>query len=267
MRADGVALATVISQIFTAVLILYVLCHETDEIRISLRNIRIHKKEFGEIFKIGIPTGIQSSVYSFSNIIVQSGVNSFGSAAIAGSAATSSIIKFYNVMMNSLYQAALVFSSQNFGAGKFDRIQKTVRICMTYVLVLGALQTAVTFFGGKILVSLYAPGDPEAIEMGVRKINIVGYSYVLLGLMNVLSGSLRGMGASFLNMITSVLGVCGIRLLWIWTVFRTVGGFETLFFCYPISWLGTGILHFIMFLYVFRKEKRRKGRECPAVFG
>ncbi|MBQ7036720.1 MAG: MATE family efflux transporter [Clostridia bacterium] len=261
MRADGVAIATVISQIFTAVLILYVLCHEPDEIRISIRKIRIHKVEFWKIFKIGIPTGIQSSVYSMSNIIVQSSVNSFGSAAIAGAAATSSITKFYNVMISSLYQAALVFSSQNFGAGKFDRIKKTVRICMTYVLALGLIQSVITFFGGKFLVSLYAPGDMEAIEMGVRKFNIIGYAYVFLGLMNVLSGTLRGMGASFLNMVTSVLGVCGIRILWILTVFAAIGTFEALYLCYPISWIGTGFLHFIMFIYVFRKEKRRKETE------
>lgn len=261
MRADGVALATVISQIFTAVLILYVLCHEPDEMRITFRKIRIHKEEFWRIFKIGIPTGIQSSVYSMSNIIVQSSVNSFGSAAIAGSAATSSITKFYNVMMNSLYQASLVFSSQNFGAGKFDRIKKTVRICMSYVLALGLIQSVITFFGGRLLVSLYAPGDMAAIEMGVRKFNIIGYSYVFLGLMNVLSGALRGMGASFLNMVTSVVGVCGIRILWILTVFAAIGTFEALYLCYPLSWIGTGSLHFIMFLYVFRKEKRRRENE------
>ncbi len=265
MRADGVALATVISQIFTAVLILYVLCHETDEIRISLPKIRIHKEAFIKIFKIGIPTGIQSSVYSLSNIIVQTSVNSFGSAAIAGSSATASIVKFYNVMMNSLYQAAIVFGSQNFGAGKFDRIKKIVRIGMTYVLALGLVQSLVTFFGGTFLVSLYAPGDAAAIEMGVRKLNIVGYSYALLGFMNILSGVLRGMGASFLNMVTSVVGVCGIRLIWIWTVFAAVGTFEALYLCYPISWLGTGLLHFIMFLYVFRKEKKQRESETICV--
>ncbi len=256
MRADGVALATVISQVFTAVAILHVLCREPDETRLDLRKIRIHKAQFVRILQFGLPSGIQSSVYSMSNILVQSSINSFGSAAIAGSSATSSITKFYNVMVNSLYQAAMVFASQNFGAKQFARIKKTVCVCVTYVAALWALQAVTTYFGGTFLVGLYAPNDPAVIEWGVRKINILGYSYGILGMMNVMSGALRGMGASFFNMVTSIVGVCGIRILWILTVFRAIGTFESLVLCYPLSWLGTALLHFMMFLFVFKKAKK-----------
>ena len=129
MKASGVATATVISQVFTAIAILYILCHEPDETKITLKKLRIYKEPFLKILKFGLPSGIQSSVYSFSNILVQSSVNGFGSAAIAGRSATSSITELYNVMVNSLYQSSLVFTSQNYGAKKFSRIKKIIFIC------------------------------------------------------------------------------------------------------------------------------------------
>lgn len=257
MKARGVAIATVISQIFTAISILYILCHEPDETRIFLRKIRIYKKPFLRILKFGLPSGIQSSVYSASNILVQSSINSFGSAAIAGSSATSSITEFYSAMVNSLYQASIVFISQNFGARKFERIKKTIFICMTYVVALWMVQSAITFFCGEFLIGLYAPNDPSVIEMGMRKFSILGYAYGFLGLMNVMSGALRGMGASFFNMVMSIVGVCGIRILWIMTAFKAIGTFESLFVCYPLSWVGTMLLHSIMFFVIFKKEKSK----------
>ena len=255
MKASGVAAATVASQVFTAVVVLYILCHEADETKIRLNKLRIHKKPFLKILKFGLPSGIQSSVYSASNILVQSSVNSFGSAATAGAAAASSITEFYNAMVNSLYQASIVFTSQNYGARKFDRIKKTIFICMTYVVCLWAIQSVITFFFGKFLLGLYVPNDTVALEMGWRKFGLLGYTYGLLGLMNVMSGALRGMGASFFNMIMSIVGVCGIRVLWIMTAFKAIGTFESLYVCYPLSWGGTLILHSIMFLFIFRKAK------------
>lgn len=255
MGASGVAAATVISQIFTAVCIMYILCNETDEMRISLKKIRIYKKPFLRILRFGLPSGIQSSVYSLSNILVQSSVNSFGAAAIAGGSAATSITDFYNVMINSLYQSVMVFTSQNFGARKFKRIKKIIFICFVYVGCLWVIQSIITFLCGEFLIGLYAPNDTLVIEFGCRKLGILGYTYGLLGFLNVMSGALRGMGASFINMITSIIGVCGIRIIWILTAFKAIGTFESLFLCYPLSWIGTTILHIIMFVFVFRKEK------------
>ena len=257
MKADGVATATIISQTFTAIAILYVLANESDEIRLDFKKIRFYKAPFLKIVRYGIPSGIQSSIYSISNILVQTSINSFGSAATAGSAACSSITDFYNVMANSIYQASIVFTSQNFGAKCFERIKKIVYICMTYAVVIWLLQSSVTFFFGEALITLYAPDNPDVIEMGWRKLGFIGYAYGLLGFMNILSGLLRGIGASWINMITSIVGVCGIRILWIMTAFKAIGTFESLFACYPLSWLGTSILHIIMFAYVFKKEKRK----------
>ena len=257
MKASGVALATVISQVFTAVAILYILCRESDALRVDLRKIRFHKVPFLKILRYGLPSGIQSSVYSISNVIVQSSVNSFGSAAIAGSSAATSITNFYNVMVNSLYQAYIVFTSQYFGAKKFGRIKKILFICLTYTIAIWGFQSFVTTFLGEPLIRLYAPDDPAVIEMGLRKFNLLGYMYGFLGFMNIMSGALRGMGASVINMVTSIVGVCGIRILWIATAFQAIGTFESLFVCYPLSWFGTFCMHFIMFLFVFRKEKKK----------
>lgn len=255
MQASGVALATVISQTFTAIAIMYILCHETDEIRINLKQIRVYKNVLFRILRFGLPSGIQGSVYSVSNALVQSSLNGFGAAAIAGGAAVSSITNFYNVMLNSFYQAAMVFVSQNSGAAKFDRIKKTIYICVTYVTFMWAIQGAITYFFGETLLTIYAPKDPEVVAWGLRKLRITGYTYGLLGFMNIMSGSLRGMGASFVNMVTSIIGVCGIRILWILTAFKAIGTFESLYLCYPVSWVGTMMLHIIMLVVVFRKSK------------
>ncbi len=261
MTASGVALATVISHIFTSSAMLYILCNEIDETRIFLQKIRFYKEPFLKIIRYGLPSGVQSSVYSISNILVQSSVNSFGSAAIAGSAASTSITDFYNAMANGMYQSAIVFTSQNFGAKKFERIKNTIGVCVVYVFAIWAIQSTITFLFGKFLIGLYAPDDLAVIEMGVRKFGIMGYTYGVLAFMNVMSGVLRGMGASFINMMTSIVGVCGIRIIWILTAFKAIGTFESLFLCYPLSWLGTMIMHTIMFIVIFKKEKSLYLRE------
>ncbi len=257
MKASGVATATVISQILTASAILYILFRETDATKITLRKIRFYKEPFLRILKYGLPSGIQSSVFSASNILVQSSINSFGAAAIAGSSVTSSITDFYNVTLNSLYQSSIVFTSQNFGAAKFDRIKKTLLICMVYVAGLWAIQAVITYFGGQFLIGLYTPDDPLAAQWAWRKLCTIGYVFGLLGMMNVMSGMLRGMGESVVNMVMSIVGVCGIRIVWILTVFRAVGTFEMLVLCYPVSWIGTLTLHTIMFAVIFKKQKRK----------
>ena len=259
MGAAGVAIATVVSQIFTAVAILYVLCHENDEIQIVLSKIRLYREPSLKILKLGLPSGIQSSIYSISNTLVQSSVNGFGSAAIAGSSAVSSITNFYNASVNSFYQAAIVFASQNFGAKKLDRIKHTMFICLTYVGALWIIQSIITFFCGDFLIEFYAPNDPAVVEMGLRKLKVVGYAYGLLGIMNVMSGVLRGMGETWINMLTSLVGVCGIRIVWILTAFKRIGTYESLFLCYPLSWFGTFVLLYIVFELLFKKVKTKVG--------
>lgn len=257
MKAGGVATATVISQVLTATAILCILFREPDATRIYVKKIRFYKEPFLKILKFGLPSGVQSSVYSASNILVQSSINSFGAAAVAGSSVTSSITDFYNVTLNSLYQSALVFTSQNYGAAKFERIKKSILICMVYTGGLWAIQGAITRFGGQFLIGLYTPDDPLTAQWAWRKLSIIGPVYGIMGLMNVMSGALRGIGESFVNMIMSVVGVCGIRLVWILTAFRAIGTYESLFVCYPLSWLGTLLLHTAMFVVIYKKKKKR----------
>lgn len=160
-------------------------------------------------------------------------------------------------MFTSLYQSSMVFTSQNFGAKKFERIKKTFEICLMYNLGIWVLQAILTFFCGEWLIGIYAKDDLTVMDFGWRKLGLLGYTYGLLGLMNILSGSLRGMGASLMNMIMSIAGVCGIRIIWILTAFRAIGTWEALFLCYPLSWAGTTLLYFAMFVYIFKKEKAK----------
>ena len=257
MGAGGVAIATVISQFFTAVAILYILCREEDETRIYIGKIRFWKAPFMKILRLGLPSGLQSSVYSISNMMIQSSINSFGSAAIAGAAATTSIAGFYDIMLSSLYQASVVFVSQNFGAKNMQRIKKVVYVCCVYVFAVWVIQIGMTFTIGKSLLGLYISDNPLALDMGWKSIRILGISYGVLGFLNIATGALRGMGVSISCMITSVVGVCGVRLLWLFTAFKAIGTFESLYFCYPISWAVTLALHMIMLVFVFKNKSQK----------
>lgn len=258
MEAGGVALATIISQVFTAVSVLYILSNEEDETRIIFKNVRVYKEPFIKMIRFGLPSAIQSSVFSSANVIVQSRVNAFGAAATAGCAAVNSITEFYSEMCSSFYHSSLVFISQNFGAKKFDRIKKTISICFVYMAAVWALQSVLTFFFGENLIRIYTD-DASAIEMGLCKFSVVGFSYGIMGFMTIMSGALRGMGASFFNMVSTIIGVCGIRIVWIFTAFKAFNTIEALYVCYPLSWAGTLIFHSLMFMFVYKKAKKRVG--------
>ncbi|MBR3870559.1 MAG: MATE family efflux transporter [Clostridia bacterium] len=249
MQADGVALATVISQVITAVWVMMLLCRETDVTKISIKKLKIHKNQLKDILKMGIPSGIQSTVFSLSNTLVQSTVNGFGSAAIAGSTASNNVGNFYGSSMEGFAQAALAFTSQNVGAKKYKRINRIIGCCIMGVAIASVATVLITVFAGERLISFYAPGDFEAIKYGTARLMIVGSTYFFLGLMNVMSRTLWGLGKSVTAMLISMFGVCGIRIMWIYTVFQRFSSWQVLFISYPASWLGTFILHFIFYLF------------------
>ena len=258
MGAGGVALATVISQIFTAVCILRLLCTETDGLKLDFKKLKFDKNAFCDIFRIGIPSGAQASIFSVANIIIQSSVNSFGAAAIAGGAAAANIGEFCYLALNSMNQAAVVFVSRNYGAKQYTRIKKIVFVCMAYVGIIWAIEALITIFFGRSLISIFAPGDIDAIEKGVIRFTITGTTYGLCGLMNVMTGALRGLGKSVSTMLVSIIGVCGIRLVWIFTVFRSVHDFGILFLSFPLSWLGTFAMQALLFMYFYKKITKNK---------
>lgn len=261
MSAAGVGLATAISQGVSAALMVRCLMREKDEngLKLRLKNLRIHKDKLLMILKIGLPAGFQGTVFSLSNVVIQSSINLFGEAVIAGNSAAASIEGFVYMAMNSCYQSTLSFTSANLGAGKYERINKILRcglLCVVAVWAILGLGVAMTF--SRPLLSIYTSGD-EAINAGVHRMMYVCGTYFLCGIMDVMVGSLRGMGYSVTPMIVSLLGACGLRLVWLGTVFQ-MEQFHTpdiVYLSYPVSWVITVAAHVICF-FICRSRLKKK---------
>ena len=257
MGVAGVAIATVISQIISAALVLICLIQYNGACRLVLKDIRIHNDKLVEILKIGVPAGLQGAVFSLSNVIIQSSVNSFGSAVMAGNSAASNIEGFIYVSMNSFHHSALAFTGQNYGAGNYKRINRIFLICSLLVCITGfGLGTFAVLFGEQLL-GIYAPGNTEVIGYGMIRLSIYARTYFTCGLMDVVVGMLRGLGTSLIPMIVSVIGVCGIRITWVYTVFAKNRDLRTLYLSYPVSWTITAIIHIISFFILFSKRKKK----------
>lgn len=254
LNVAGVGLATVISQCISAVLIVRCLVKENAAYRLVLKEIRFHKMELKKILQIGLPAGLQGTVFSLSNVVIQSSVNSFGSVIMAGNAAAMNIEGFVYVAMNAFQQAAVSFVSQNVGAGKFGRLNKIVWQVLLCVTVTGCVLGGMAVLFGRELLSLYSAKD-VVIEQGLARLKMICSCYALCGIMDVMVGALRGLGYSVMPMIVSLLGACGLRLLWIFTVFQIPEYHTTqvLYFSYPMSWIITITVHVICFLVVRRK--------------
>ncbi|HIX15553.1 MAG TPA: MATE family efflux transporter [Candidatus Hungatella pullicola] len=256
MDVAGVALATVISQCISAGLILWSLKKSRGGMKLYFRLLRIHKNEMIQIFRIGLPAGMQGAVFSISNVLIQSSVNSFGSIAMAGNTAASNIEGFVYTAMNALYQTNLSFTSQNVGGGKYSRINKILLICVGTVTVVGLVLGLGAYAGGSILLHIYS-SDPEVIQYGLLRMSIICTTYFLCGIMDTLVGSLRGLGYSVMPMIVSLTGACAFRVLWIFTVFAIDRSLTVLYISYPVSWLITAAAHGICF-YMIRKKYPRE---------
>ena len=259
MTVDGVALATIISQAISAILVVIALMRRTDACKLCLKQMRFYKQPFLKIIRIGLPAGIQSSMFAISNVIVQSSINSFNSEALmSGNGAAGNIEGFVYVIMNSFHQTAVNFIGQNMGAHQYNRIKKIFGLCLIYVSIFGfAAGFTVWHFGEKLL-SIYITDSQEAIQYGLIRFNYIALPYFVCGLMDVSTGSLRGLGASFTPMLISIMGVCGIRIVWIYTIFQ-IPEFHTpecLYISYLMSWLGTFIFQTIAFIIIYKKRVR-----------
>lgn len=252
MGVAGVAIATVISQCVSVVLIVLCLIRTDGCIHLDIKHVKITKDKFIEILKVGIPAGLQGSVFSISNVLIQSAVNSFGSMVMAGNAAASNLEGFMYTSMNSIYQANLTFTSQNVGARQYNRIGLILRRCILTVTVIGVSLGGLFYVLGPKLLRLYTT-DPEVVQMGMMRLTIFTTTYFLCGWMDVLVGSLRGMGSSIMPLIVSVLGACVFRIVWVYTIFAANRSLATLYISYPVSWVITAAAHFICYLYVKRK--------------
>ena len=256
----GVGLATTISQIISALLVLRCLMREQGGIRLDLKCLGIHTGKLMQIMQIGLPAGFQGMLFSLSNVVIQSSVNSFGATIVAGNSAAANIEGFVYVGMNAFYQAAISFMGQNVGAGKYHRVNKILISAEVCVIVIGLLLGNGVILFAKPLLSLYTD-SPVVVEAGVLRLKMICSLYCLCGMMDVMVGALRGLGYSIAPMIVSLLGACAFRLLWIATVFKIerFHVIETVYASYPISWTLTFMAHVVTFLIVRARLKKRWG--------
>lgn len=263
MSVEGVALATIISQAVSCVLIIVSLMNESNIYKFSFKNLKISKNEFLSMLKIGLPAGIQNSVFSISNVIIQSSVNAFGATVIDGNSSAQSLEGFVYTSMNSVYHASLTFASANYEAKNFKKIISVVTSGLIIVTVIGVVMGGSFFIFGKELLSLYAKTEGQ-LEVGYIRLHYLCLPYFLCGIMDVMCGVIRGLGYAILPMIVSLVGVCGFRIVWIYTIFRAntsftdINDLNLLYISYPISWIITFFVHFLCYLYVYKKIAKTK---------
>lgn len=255
MGVAGVAWATVIAQCISAYLIIRCLMKTESSYKLILGKLKITKGKLLRMMQIGIPAGLQGSLFSISNVLIQSSVNSFGSLAMAGNTAASNIEGFVYTSMNALHQTALSFTGQNYGAKNYKRINHILILCIGIVTVIGLLLGNAAVFFSKGLISIYSP-DKEVIAFGILRLSIICSTYFLCGLMDVMVGVLRGLGHSIVPMLVSLTGACGLRVLWIFTIFASYRSLQVLYLSYPITWTVTFIAHVICFIIIRKKLLR-----------
>jgi len=258
MNVAGVALATTISQGISAALMIVALMRRTDGCRFTFKMMRFYKPQLIKMIRIGIPAGIQGSIFSFSNTIIQSSINSFGAAALSGSSASSNIESYVYMCLYSFNQSAVTFIGQNQGARKFDRVRRSLWVCLACVATVGIVGGVVAYFFGPELLSLFSisRSDTVAFTHAMTRLGFICLPYFLCGIMDVTTGALRGMGSSAVPMIISIVGICAFRVIWNYTIFDTYPTPECLYVSFPISWAITFVCQFIAFFIVYRKHRK-----------
>ena len=249
----GVAIATVVSQVIPAFLTLRHMMQMDGEVRLQWKNVRITGSKLARIARIGIPAGLQSTIFSLSNVLIQSSVNSFGELAVAGNSAAANIEGFIYIAMNSFYHAAQTFTSQNMGGKKYNRINRVFVNCAIMVTITGLVLGNILYYFGRPLLNIYLPGNDAAIDFGITRMSIISVTYFLCGIMEVLSGMLRGMGESVMPMAVSLVGSCILRIVWLYTVFASHRTLSVLYLSYPVSWIVTASVHFLCYLRVKKR--------------
>ena len=259
MDVAGVALATTLSQGMAAVLVVRALIRRTDECKLELKKMHIYKKQLLRMMRIGMPAGLQSSMFSISNMTIQSSINSFGDVFMSGNTAASSIEGFLGATVTCFHQAALNFIGQNVGAKQFKRVQQTLWLSMASATVMALCVGVPAWIFGEQLLSIYISDSPQAIAYGMVRIATNFLPYCLYGFTEVTSGALRGLGTAMAPMMISLVGICGFRVLWIMTVFQ-IPQFHTprcLYLSFPLSWALTAAVQLVAFLLLCRKRERR----------
>lgn len=257
MGVAGVATATVISQAVSASLVLLCLMRSEGDYRLELNKLKIFPDKLIKMVQIGVPAGLQGALFSISNVLIQSSVNSFGSIAMAGNTAASNIEGFVYTSMNAFHQAAISFTGQNYGAQKYKRIGKIVLICQVSVMIVGLVMGNAAYLFSGTLLKLYN-NDTEVLAYGALRMGIICTTYCLCGMMDVMVGALRGMGYSIMPMIVSLTGACLFRIVWIYTIFQRYHSLQSLYYSYPISWGLTFAVHLLCFAVIYYKLLKKQ---------
>ena len=252
MSVAGVALATILSQTVSAIMVTVLLVREEGAMHLDLRHLGFHKKAMLQIIQIGLPAGLQSTVFSLSNVVIQSAVNSFGSIVVAGNSAASNLEGFVYTAMNAFAQAAVTFTSQNMGARRYDNLDRVMRNCLLCAAVTGLVLGGGASLLGEPLLHFYS-SDEVVVTAGLARMHIICTTYLLCGGMDVLASCLRGRGYSVLPMVVSLVGSCLLRLVWIATIFRLFHTTTMLYLSYPVSWILTTLVHLACLLVVRHK--------------
>lgn len=254
MDVAGVALATIIAQYISAALVLRCLVRETGPLRLELKKLKLEWQVVRRILQVGLPAGFQGVLFSLSNVVIQSALNSFDDAVIvAGAAASANIEGFVYSAMNAFHQTALTFTGQNYGAAKCDRVDRVAGLCVGFAALTGLLLGNIAYFFGHTLAGIYAPGEAAVIAEAVLRLGLICCPYFLCGVMDTMVGVLRGIGYSVVPMIVSLVGVCGLRLVWVALVFPVYHSPASLYFSYPVTWVITGAAHFLSFLLIRKR--------------
>lgn len=258
MDVAGVAIATIISQAVSAALVVRCLMLSDSDYKLNLRELRIVKDKLFKMVQIGLPAGLQGSLFSISNVLIQSSVNSFGSVAMAGNAAAGNVEGFVYTAMNAMSQTAISFTGQNYGASKYRRIGKVAFQCLAIVMVIGLVMGNVVVLFADRLLGLYST-DAQVIEYGILRLTMICIPYFLCGMMDAMVGVLRGLGHSIMPMLVSLTGACLFRVIWIYSVFQIYHTLECLYLSYAISWALTFLTHLICFIVIYRKLLKKEG--------
>jgi len=260
MSVAGVAIATAVSQYVSAILVIRCLIHTDGVYQLKPKEIRLHKDVLLQIIQIGIPAGLQSSMFSFSNVLIQSSINSFGYVTMAANSAAGNLDGFIYIAVNSVHHAGLSFTSQNYGARRFDRIKRLIFLCVGAAFSIGIIMSSIVYLLGPQLLSLYVSNTDANRELviatGMIRLQIVGLSYCLCGIMDTFNGILRGLGLSWRPLLITILGACAFRILWLYTVFAAFRSLHVLYISYPVSWFITATAQAIFVVHTYHKKTK-----------
>ena len=256
LDVKGVGIATVISQTVSAILIIRCLAKSNGDIKLELKKLRLSRGKIGAILRIGLPAGLQGSIFSLSNVVIQSSVNIFGPVVVKGNSAAQNLEGFVYFSMNAFHHATLSFTSQNMGAKKYDRLGKILKNGLCLAILFGAGFGGTVILFGRNLLSIYT-NDGAAISAGMTRLYIITGTYTLCGIMDAMVGAIRGIGYTVLPTIVSLIGACALRLVWLATVFRIpkFHTINTVYLSYPITWLVTIIAHVICYIIIRKKNR------------